>query len=57
MGSAPNPEHNYIAADGDVGHFHDHLSDPIGNVYERTWLTSSRTKVSIKKSIIPTEMR
>lgn len=57
MGSAPNPEYTYIAADGDAGCFHGHLSDSIGNVYEQTWLTSARIKVSIKKSIIPTEMR
>lgn len=49
LGLCTQPEHTYMAADGDAGCFHGHPSDPTGNAYQHTQLTSARIKASIKK--------
>lgn len=49
LGFCTQPEHTYMAAEGDAGRFRGHPSDPTGNVYEHARLTSARIKASIKK--------
>lgn len=49
LGFCTQPEHTYIASDGDAGRSHCHPSDLTGNVYQLPQLTSARIKASIKK--------
>lgn len=49
LGLCTQPEHTYMAADGNAGRFHGHPSEPTGNAYQHTRLTSAKIKASIKK--------